>query len=45
MDLVTTQLQTFEAEIDAKIREWTAPTVWGCQEMEERVDALESIRE
>lgn len=43
MDMVTTQLQTFEAQIYAKIREWTTSTVQGCQEMEERLDVLEGI--
>ena len=42
LELVTTQLQTFEAQVDARVREWTETTVQGCQEM---VEQLESIQE
>ena len=40
MDMVAAQLQTFEAQIDAKIQEWTASTVQGCQALE---DTLEGV--
>lgn len=43
MAMVKTQLQTFEAQINAKFREWTASIVKGCKEMEEQLDALEGI--
>ena len=40
MDMVTAQLQTFESQIDAKIRGWTTPIVKGCQELQ---DTLEGV--
>ena len=41
MDLVTAQLQTFEAQIDAKIRGWTASTVKGSQELEDTLGGVQ----
>ena len=41
MDLVTAQLQTFESQIDAKIRGWTASTVKGCQELEDTLGGVQ----
>ena len=41
MDLVTAQLQTFETQIDAKIRGWTASTVKGCQELEDTLGGVQ----
>ena len=41
MDLVTAQLQTFEAQIDAKIRGWTASNVKGCQELEDTLGGVQ----
>ena len=41
MDMITAQLQTFEAQIDAKIRGWTASAVKGCQELEETLGGVQ----
>ena len=45
MDLVNTRLQTFETHIDAKVREWAASTVRGCQKLEGHLDSLVGIQE
>ena len=41
MDMITAQLQTFESQIDAKIRGWTASTVKGCQELEDTLGGVQ----
>ena len=39
--LVDTQLQTFQAQIDAKVQEWTTAIVQGCQELEDKIEGIQ----
>ena len=36
--LMNTRLDTFEAQINAKMEEWTTAIVQGCQELEDKID-------
>ena len=45
MDLVMPRLQAFEERVDAKIQQWRASTIQGCQELEDRMDSLDGIRD
>ena len=40
LELVNTRLQTFEAQIDANIQEWTGSIVQGCQNLEEQIEGI-----
>ena len=39
--LMTTQLDTFEAQINAKVQEWTTAIVQGCQELEDKIEGIQ----
>ena len=39
--LMTTRLDTFEAQLNAKIQEWTTAIVQGCQELEDKIDGIQ----
>ena len=41
MELVNTRLQTFEAQIDANLQEWTGSIVQGCQNLEEQMEGIQ----
>ena len=41
MELINTRLQTFEAQIDVNIQEWTGSIVQGCQKLEEQMEGIQ----
>ena len=38
---MTTRLDTFEAQINAKVQEWTTAVVQGCQELEDKMEGIQ----
>ena len=41
LELVTTQLNTLEAQMDAKVQKWTTTIVQGCQEMADQIESIQ----
>ena len=41
LELVDTQLQTLQAQIEAKVQEWAMAIGKGCQELEDRLDGIQ----
>ena len=41
MELINTRLQTFEAQNDVNIQEWTSSIVQGCQKLEEQIEGIQ----
>ena len=39
--LVTTRLDTFEAQLNASMQKWTTAIADGCQDLEERIDGIQ----